>query len=91
VPNAGEYIQHHIRMQVILPVKVKQTSIVDFGPSQSGPLIYLVLSVIGYCRRSRGHPVPGRFQAAVEIISDGREPGWRIQRRRQPWSFRRWS
>ena len=77
-PNAGEYIQHHLQhMQVnFAGESVKQTSIVDFSLFNLDSLIYSVLlGVIGcfFLRRAARKAtsgVPGRFQAAVEILSE---------------------
>src|SRR6218665_2017303 len=77
-PNAGEYIQHHLQhMQVnFAGESVKQTSIVDFSLFNLDSLIYSVLlGVIGCfflwrAARKATSGVPGRFQAAVEILSE---------------------
>src|SRR5574343_745723 len=77
-PNAGEYIQHHLQhMQVNFAGEaVKQTSIVDFSLFNLDSLIYSVLlGVIGcfilwLAARKATSGVPGRFQAAVEILSE---------------------
>ena len=77
-PNAGEYIQHHLQhMQMNFSGElVKQTSIVDFSLFNLDSLIYSVLlGVIGCFVLWRGarkatSGVPGRFQAAVEILAE---------------------
>ncbi|MCV2353216.1 F0F1 ATP synthase subunit A [Paucibacter sp. B2R-40] len=77
-PNAGEYIQHHLQhMQMNFKGElVKQTSIVDFSLFNLDSLIYaLVLGVLGCfvlwrAARKATSGVPGRFQAAVEILSE---------------------
>jgi len=77
-PNAGEYIQHHLQhMQVNFAGEaVKQTSIVDFSLFNLDSLIYSVLlGVIGCfflwrAARKATSGVPGRFQAAVEILAE---------------------
>ena len=77
-PTAGEYIQHHLQhMQMNFAGEaVKQTKIVDFSLFNLDSLIYSVLlGVIGcfflwLAARKATSGVPGRFQAAVEIISE---------------------
>ena len=77
-PNAGEYIQHHLQhMQMNFSGElVKQTSIVDFSLFNLDSLIYsVILGVIGCLvlwlgARKATSGVPGRFQAAVEILSE---------------------
>jgi F-type H+-transporting ATPase subunit a len=77
-PNAGEYIQHHLQhMQMNFSGElVKQTSIVDFSLFNLDSLIYsIILGVIGCLvlwlgARKATSGVPGRFQAAVEILSE---------------------
>jgi F-type H+-transporting ATPase subunit a len=77
-PNAGEYIQHHLQhMQMNFKGElVKQTSIVDFSLFNLDSLIYaVVLGVFGCfilwrAARKATSGVPGRFQAAVEILSE---------------------
>ncbi|MFY7866588.1 F0F1 ATP synthase subunit A [Roseateles sp.] len=75
-PNAGEYIQHHLQhMQMNFKGEmVKQTSIVDFSLFNLDSLIYsVILGLIGCfflwrAARRATSGVPGRFQAAVEIL-----------------------
>ncbi|MEJ5999675.1 F0F1 ATP synthase subunit A [Paucibacter soli] len=77
-PNAGEYIQHHLQhMQVNFSGQaVKQTSIVDFSLFNLDSLIYsVILGVLGCfilwrAARKATSGVPGRFQAAVEIVAE---------------------
>ena len=77
-PNAGEYIQHHLQhMQMNFSGElVKQTSIVDFSLFNLDSLIYsIILGLIGCLvlwlgARKATSGVPGRFQAAVEILSE---------------------
>ncbi|WP_310385519.1 F0F1 ATP synthase subunit A [Roseateles sp.] len=77
-PNAGEYIQHHLQhMQMNFKGElVKQTSIVDFSLFNLDSLIYsVILGVLGCfilwrAARKATSGVPGRFQAAVEILSE---------------------
>jgi len=77
-PNAGEYIQHHLQHWQVnfAGESVKQTSIVDFSLFNLDSLIYSVLlGVIGCfflwrAARKATSGVPGRFQAAVEILSE---------------------
>ena len=77
-PNAGEYIQHHLQHWQVnfAGENVKQTSIVDFSLFNLDSLIYSVLlGVIGCfflwrAARKATSGVPGRFQAAVEILSE---------------------
>lgn len=77
-PNAGEYIQHHLQhMQMNFSGElVKQTSIVDFSLFNLDSLIYsIILGVLGCLvlwlgSRKATSGVPGRFQAAVEILSE---------------------
>jgi F-type H+-transporting ATPase subunit a len=77
-PNAGEYIQHHLQhMQMNFSGElVKQTSIVDFSLFNLDSLIYsIILGAIGCLvlwlgARKATSGVPGRFQAAVEILSE---------------------
>ncbi len=75
-PSAGEYIQHHLQhLQKDFSFQsVKQTSIVDFSLFNLDSVFFsLVLGVIGCFLLWRGarkatSGVPGRFQAAVEIL-----------------------
>lgn len=77
-PTAGEYIQHHLRhLQKNFDFEsVQQTSIVDFSVFNLDSVIYsLVLGVIGCFLLWRGarratSGVPGRFQAAVEMMAE---------------------
>ncbi len=76
--TAGEYIQHHLQhLQMNFSFQsAKQTSLVDFGLFNFDSLIYsVILGVLGcflLWRAARGvtSGVPGRFQAAVEILSE---------------------
>jgi len=77
-PSAGEYITHHLQhLQKNFSFEsVKQTSIVDFSLFNLDSVIYsVILGAIGCfflwraaARATSG--VPGRFQAAVEILSE---------------------
>ena len=75
-PTAGEYIQHHLQhLQKDFSFNsVKQTSIVDFSLFNLDSVVFsLLLGVIGCFLLWRGarkatSGVPGRFQAAVEIL-----------------------
>jgi F-type H+-transporting ATPase subunit a len=77
-PNAGEYIQHHLQhLQMDFSFQgVKQSSLVDFGLFNIDSVFYsVVLGVIGCFLLWRAASkatagVPGRFQAAVEILSE---------------------
>lgn len=77
-PNAGEYIQHHLQhLQKNFSFEsVKQTSLVDFSLFNLDSVFYSVLlGVIGCfllwsAARKATSGVPGRFQAAVEILSE---------------------
>ena len=77
-PTSGEYIQHHLQhLQTNFSLQsVKQSSIVDFSLFNLDSLIYSVLlGVIGCfflwrAARKATSGVPGRFQAAVEILSE---------------------
>jgi F-type H+-transporting ATPase subunit a len=77
-PSAGEYIQHHLQhLQKNFSFEsVKQTSIVDFSVFNLDSLVYSVLlGVIGCfllwrAARRATSGVPGRFQAAVEILAE---------------------
>lgn len=76
--TAGEYIQHHLQhLQMNFSFQsVKQTSLVDFNLFNFDSLIYsVILGVLGCfvlwrAARSATSGVPGRFQAAVEILSE---------------------
>jgi F-type H+-transporting ATPase subunit a len=75
-PTAGEYIQHHLQhlQKDFSFASVKQTSIVDFSLFNLDSLFYsIVLGVFGcyllwLAARKATSGVPGRFQAAVEIM-----------------------
>jgi F-type H+-transporting ATPase subunit a len=77
-PNAGEYITHHLQhLQKNFSFEsVKQTSIVDFSVFNLDSVAFsLLLGVIGCfvlwsAARKATSGVPGRFQAAVEILSE---------------------
>ncbi len=77
-PTAGEYIQHHLQhLQKNFQFEsVKQTSIVDFSVFNLDSVFFSVfLGVIGcfvlwMAARRATSGVPGRFQAAVEIIAE---------------------
>jgi F-type H+-transporting ATPase subunit a len=77
-PSAGEYIQHHLQhLQKNFSFEsVKQTSIVDFSVFNLDSVFYsIVLGVLGCfilwrAARKATSGVPGRFQAAVEILAE---------------------
>ncbi len=77
-PSAGEYIQHHLQhLQKDFSFQsVKQTSIVDFSLFNFDSVLFsVILGVIGCfvlwrAARNATSGVPGRFQAAVEILSE---------------------
>ncbi|MET0518760.1 MAG: F0F1 ATP synthase subunit A [Burkholderiaceae bacterium] len=77
-PNAGEYITHHLQhfQKNFAFENVKQVGIVDFSLFNLDSVIYSVLlGVIGCfflwrAARKATPGVPGRFQAAVEILSE---------------------
>jgi F-type H+-transporting ATPase subunit a len=77
-PTAGEYIQHHLQhLQKNFQFEsVQQTSIVDFSVFNLDSVVFsLLLGVIGCFVLWRGahratSGVPGRFQAAVEILAE---------------------
>ncbi len=77
-PTAGEYIQHHLQhLQMDFSFKsAKQTSLVDFGLFNLDSLFYSVILgalgcfVLWRAARKATSGVPGRFQAAVEILSE---------------------
>ncbi len=77
-PTAGEYIQHHLQhlQKNFACEDVKQTSIVDFSLFNLDSLFFsIVLGVVGCfllwrAARKATSGVPGRFQAAVEILSE---------------------
>lgn len=76
--SAGDYIQHHLQhLQMDFGLNsVKQTSIVDFGIFNLDSVFYsVVLGALGCfllwrAARKATSGVPGRFQAAVEILSE---------------------
>jgi len=75
-PTAGQYIQHHLQhLQMDFSFNsVKQTSIVDFSVFNLDSVFYSVVLGILTCfflwsaARKATAGVPGRFQAAVEIL-----------------------
>lgn len=77
-PSAGEYITHHLQhfQKNFAFENVKQTSIVDFSLFNFDSVIYsVILGVVGCfllwrAARKATPGVPGRFQAAVEILSE---------------------
>ena len=77
-PTAGEYIQHHLQhLQMNFSFEgVKQTSIVDFSLFNLDSVVLSVfLGVVGCfvlwsAARKATSGVPGRFQAAVELLSE---------------------
>jgi F-type H+-transporting ATPase subunit a len=77
-PEAGEYIVHHLQhLQKDFSFQsVKQASIVDFSVFNFDSVFYsVILGVIGCfvlwrAARNATSGVPGRFQAAVEIMSE---------------------
>lgn len=77
-PNAGEYIQHHLQhLQKDFSFEsVKQTSLVDFSLFNLDSIFYSVFLGVIACfmlwraARKATAGVPGRFQAAVEILSE---------------------
>jgi F-type H+-transporting ATPase subunit a len=77
-PTAGEYIQHHLHhLQKDFSFRnVEQTSIVDFSLFNFDSLLFsVVLGALGcfvlwLAARKATSGVPGRFQAAVEILSE---------------------
>ena len=77
-PNAGEYIQHHLQhLQMNFSFEnVKQTSLVDFSLFNLDSIFYSVVLGVICCfvlwlaARKATSGVPGRFQAAVEILSE---------------------
>ena len=77
-PTAGEYIQHHLQhLQMNFSFEsAKQTSIVDFSVFNVDSVFFsILLGVIGCFflwsgARKATSGVPGRFQAAVEILSE---------------------
>jgi F-type H+-transporting ATPase subunit a len=77
-PKAGDYIVHHLQhlQRDFSFQSVKQSSIVDFSLFNLDSLIYSVLLGVVGCfllwraARKVTSGVPGRFQAAVEILSE---------------------
>jgi len=77
-PTAGEYIQHHLQhLQMNFSFEsAKQTSIVDFSVFNVDSVVFsILLGVIGCFvlwsgARKATSGVPGRFQAAVEILTE---------------------
>jgi len=77
-PSAGEYITHHLQhfQKNFSFENVKQVSIVDFSLFNLDSVIYsVVLGLLGSfilwrAARKATSGVPGRFQAAVEILSE---------------------
>ncbi|MDI4634381.1 F0F1 ATP synthase subunit A [Pelomonas sp. V22] len=77
-PSAGEYITHHLQhfQKNFSFENVKQVSIVDFSLFNLDSVIYsVVLGILGCfilwrAARKATSGVPGRFQAAVEILSE---------------------
>ena len=77
-PSAGEYIQHHLQhLQMNFQFEsVKQKSIVDFSVFNFDSVFFsVVLGIIGclvlwLAARRATSGVPGRFQAAVEILAE---------------------
>jgi F-type H+-transporting ATPase subunit a len=77
-PTAGEYIQHHLQhLQMNFSFEgVKQTSIVDFSLfNLDSVVLSVILGVVGCfllwsAARKATSGVPGRFQAAVELLSE---------------------
>jgi F-type H+-transporting ATPase subunit a len=75
-PNAGEYIQHHLQhLQMDFSFQgAKQTGLVDFSLFNLDSLFYAVILGVLACfllwraAASATAGVPGRFQAAVEIL-----------------------
>jgi len=75
-PTAGEYIQHHLQhlQKDFSFASVKQTSIVDFSLFNLDSLFYssvlgvLACVLLWMAARKATSGVPGRFQAAVEIL-----------------------
>lgn len=77
-PSAGEYIQHHLHhlQKNFRFENVEQHGIVDFSLFNFDSVLYsVILGVIGCfllwrAARAATSGVPGRFQAAVEILSE---------------------
>ena len=77
-PTSGEYIQHHLHhlQKNFAFENVEQVGLVDFGVFNLDSLVYaVVLGALGCfllwrAARKATSGVPGRFQAAVEILSE---------------------
>ncbi len=77
-PTAGEYVQHHLHhlQKNFAFENAEQHSIVDFSVFNLDSLVYSVLlGVIGCfilwrAARKATSGVPGRFQAAIEILAE---------------------
>jgi F-type H+-transporting ATPase subunit a len=77
-PTAGQYIQHHLQhLQMDFSFNsVKQTSIVDFSVFNLDSVFFSVVLGVITClilwsaARKATSGVPGRFQAAVEILAE---------------------
>ena len=77
-PSAGEYIGHHLQhfQKNFSFENVKQASIVDFSVFNFDSLIYsAILGVLGCfilwrAARRATSGVPGRFQAAIELLAE---------------------
>jgi F-type H+-transporting ATPase subunit a len=77
-PTAGEYIQHHLQhlQKNFAFENVKQETIVDFSLFNFDSVVFsLVLGVLGclvmwFAARRATSGVPGRFQAAVEMLAE---------------------
>ncbi len=77
-PTAGEYIVHHLQhLQFNFNLEgVKQSKIVDFSLFNADSVFYsVVLGILGCfllwkAARQATSGVPGRFQAAVEILAE---------------------
>lgn len=77
-PSAGEYIQHHLQhLQKDFSFNsAKQSSIVDFSVFNFDSVVFsVVLGALGCfflwrAARKATSGVPGRFQAAVELLSE---------------------
>ena len=74
--TSGEYIQHHLQhlQKNFAFENVQQKGLVDFGIFNLDSVVYaIVLGVLGCfllwrAARNATSGVPGRFQAAVEIL-----------------------
>jgi len=77
-PKAGEYIQHHLQhLQMNFSFEsVKQKSIVDFSVFNLDSLVVSILAgvigcfVLWLAARRATSGVPGRFQAALEMLAE---------------------